>query len=299
MVKGRTNTATPKPNVTTAGKLSAMASKAASERGSDGVSMTQLVAELGKQRTSMIEDISALIRESITPLQASVSALTETVTGFHTRLNATEVLAGDNFAALNTAEKKIKYLEEQNATLLDRLEDLENRSRRANLRILNVPEDSEKGQSTVKFVSNMLMEVMPDVFDAPPELERAHRSLARKPAVGHPPRALVVCFHRFQEKEKALQWARTHDVQLGTNKLRVYPDLTTALVKRRAEFKDVKQLLYQKKVRFSLLHPARLRVEFDKQTFIFTSPKEAQQFYDSRIATYQPTERQEDQNDEN
>lgn len=98
------------------------------------------------------------------------------------------------------------------------------------MKILNVPEDSEKGQSTVKFISNMLMEGMPDVFDAPPELEGAHRSLAQKPAVGQPPRALAVCFHKFQEREKALQWARTHDVQLGPNKLRIYPDVTAALV---------------------------------------------------------------------
>src|SRR4029434_9749825 len=94
------------------------------------VSMSELVAELGKQRTSLKEDISALIQDSIAPLQASVNTLNETVTHFQTQLNATEALAGDNFTALNVAEKKINQLEEQNASLFDRLDDLENRSKR-------------------------------------------------------------------------------------------------------------------------------------------------------------------------
>ena len=145
------SSSTATPRTTVASKVAAMASHASEETLTPNeVSMSELVAELGKQRTSLKEDISALIQESIAPLQASVNTLNETVTHFQTsRLNATEALAGDNFTALNVAEKKINQLEEQNASLFDRLDDLENRSKRANLRILNVPEDSERGQPTV------------------------------------------------------------------------------------------------------------------------------------------------------
>ena len=251
----------------------------------EAVSVSQLVAELSKQRSSLKEDISALIQESIAPLQSSVNALTETVTGFQARLSATEVLAGDNFSAIFTADRKIKRLEEQNATLLERVDDLENRSRRANLRILNVPEDSEKGQYTVKFVSDLLMEAMgEEVFENPPELERVHRSPGQRPREGQPPRPFVVCFHRFQVKEKALRWARTHDVEFNGSKLRIYPDMSAGLVKKRAAFKNVKQLLYEKKIRFSLLHPAHLRVQFEDETLFFHSPEAAKVFYDRRVA---------------
>ena len=201
------------------------------------------------------------------------------------RLTATEVLAGDNFSAIFTADRKIKRLEEQNATLLERVDDRENRSRRANLRILNVPEDSEKGQYTVKFISDLLMEAMgEEVFENPPELERAHRSPGQRPREGQPPRPFVVCFHRFQVKEKALRWAQTHDVEFNGSKLRIYPDMSAGLAKKRATFKNVKQLLYEKKIRFSLLHPARLRVQFEDETLFFHSPEDAKVFYDRRVA---------------
>lgn len=47
------------------------------------------------------------------------------------------------------AEFSIRVLETQNQILLDRLDDLETRSRRANLRILNIPEDSKEGNDQV------------------------------------------------------------------------------------------------------------------------------------------------------
>lgn len=143
---------------------------------SDGITMTQLVDELAKQRASLKEDISTLIQESLVPLQTSMNALKETVDTFQQRLTAAESLAGDNFDKLFAAESAVKTLKTQNATLLDRIEDLENRSRRTNLRIINVPEDSEGTEDTVNFMSSMLMEITGNaVFVSAPILERAHR----------------------------------------------------------------------------------------------------------------------------
>ncbi|XP_053087339.1 uncharacterized protein LOC117596434 [Pangasianodon hypophthalmus] len=216
------------------------------------------------------------------PLQTSVNALTETLASFQSRLCATETLASGKFS-----EKAIKTLQEQNATLMDGVDDLENRSRRANLRILNVPErNSEKGQSTVKLVSEMLMEVVgQEGFEKPPELERGHRSLGPKPQEGRAPRPLALCSHTLQEKEKALRWARQNEAKYKGSTLRIYSDISADLARKRATFKNGKQLLYQKNVRFQLLHPARLRVHHEDETFLFNTPEEAQQFYSADCYT--------------
>lgn len=58
-----------------------------------------------------------------------MNALKETVDTLQQRLTAAESLAGDNFDKLFAAESAVKMLNTQNATLLDRIEDLENRSR--------------------------------------------------------------------------------------------------------------------------------------------------------------------------
>lgn len=54
-----------------------------------------------------------------------------------------ETTAGEKFEALSKAEKSITKLQALSATPADRIDDLENQSRRVNLRIMNVPEDGE------------------------------------------------------------------------------------------------------------------------------------------------------------
>lgn len=280
---------------TLAGKLAKMA---ASSKASDApglikeapetLSMSQLVAELEKQRASFREDMSALIRESVKPIQTSVDALRGTVNNFQGRLTAAESLAGENFERLTTTETTVKSLQAQNKLLQDRLDDIENRSRRVNLRIIGIPEGSEAGQSPTEFISGLLMECLGSgVLTKPPELERAHRSLAPKPKPGGRHRPFVICFHRFQEKEKVLRWARQHELKYRGAALRVYPDLCTATAKKRAAFNDIKQALYQKGVKFRLLFPARLQVSYGDETFSFETPADAHAFYKERLADKQ------------
>ncbi|RXN34987.1 putative transposase element L1Md-A101/L1Md-A102/L1Md-A2 [Labeo rohita] len=190
-------------------------------------------------------------------MQALVDTLHDTVNSFQSRLTSTEVIVGENFERLVAAESTINSLKAQNSLLMERLDDLENRSCRSNLRILNVPEGSESGNDPTVFDSEMLAEVMPEVFTSPPPLERAHRSLGPKPAAGNPASAFVM--------------------------LRVYPDLSNVLAKKRAAFNPAKQALYKEGIWFRLLYPARLKVTFKEDSFIFETPDDANDFYEKQV----------------
>lgn len=248
------------------------------------VAMDHLSAEFAKQRTTLKEDVSTLIQNAIKPIQDSLDSLQTTVTSFQKRLTSVESVAGDNFARLTVAESTIKTLQGQNQSLLDRCDDLENRSRRSNLRILNIPEGSENGKDPVKFMSDVLMEVMgPDVFSTPPELERAHRTPTSRAGQRSTPRTFLVCFSRFQQKEAALRWAKNHELKYQGATIRIYQDVSATLAKKRAAFNHIKQALYQKSIRFHQLYPARLRVMCDDDVFTFDSPDDAQKFFHQRF----------------
>lgn len=124
----------------------------------------------------------------------------------------------------------------------------------------------------------------PDVFSSPPELERAHRTPTFRPVQGASPRTFLVCFSRFQQKEAALRWGRNNELKYQGAIIRIYPDLNAALAKKRAAFNGIKGALYQKNVRFNLLYPARLRVMHGNDVHTFSSPDEAQRFYNQMIA---------------
>ena len=123
----------------------------------------------------------------------------------------------------------------------------------------------------------------PDVFPAPPELERAHRTPTVRTGHRKFPRTFLVCFSKFQQKEAALRWARNHELKYQDTIIRIYQDVSTALAKKRAAFNGVKRALYEKNVKFHLLYPARLRVMHRDDVLTFNSPDEAQKFYDEKL----------------
>lgn len=141
-------------------KLANMAKEAKSGKSNDSpITKSDLEALLNDQRESFKTDVAALINKSTESLKSLVDSLGQQVSSFNSRLAQTEVLAGENFEKLGEVETAVKTLQAQCGKLLDKVDDLENRSRRSNLRIINVPEGSEKGQDLAKFVSDLLMTV--------------------------------------------------------------------------------------------------------------------------------------------
>lgn len=182
------------------------------------------------------------------------------------RVTSLEITAGDNFEALSKVEKAVSELQAVNATPIDHNDDLENRPRRANLRVIHVPEGSEPNGDMVTFISTLLKDTMGNrVFATPPELDGAHRALMQKPNDGRPPRAIVVAFRRYRD--------RCVEMQYKGRALRLYPVLGA---KKRAAYKNVKSAPYQKGIPFRLLYPAGLRVSYGGETLMFETPSDAE-----------------------
>ncbi len=84
-------------------------------------------------------------------------------------------------------ETTVSTLKDQIQKLQEQQQDLENRTRRQNLRIIGIPEDAEKGRPT-DFMSGFFSEVLGKELP-----DRAHRTLAPKPRARDRPRAMIIC----------------------------------------------------------------------------------------------------------
>ena len=77
--------------------------------------------------------------------------------------------------------------------IMDKLDDLESRSRRNNLRIYGIPEDAElRSESVVALVDKWLQDELSVETDL--QVQRAHRALASKPKTGQPPWSIILNF---------------------------------------------------------------------------------------------------------
>jgi hypothetical protein len=97
---------------------------------------------------------------------------------------------------------------------------------------------------------------------------------------------MVVQMHYYQTREQILRlsYERGQLTYRGA-KISFYPDLSADLLRRRAAFLPVKKQLREAGVKYSLLHPARLRFVFNGKKLEFADPSKAAAFAKSNIST--------------
>lgn len=122
----------------------------------------------------LVNDLKNTIDEALALLAESVTKLCETMEGHSRRItNLEEALSSYSDRTVDL-EEMCASLKNSNKLLANTVDDLENRSRRCNLRVINLAEEVE-GTDPVEFMSGFFAEVLgSDLFPTPPILDRAH-----------------------------------------------------------------------------------------------------------------------------
>ncbi|KAJ4930647.1 hypothetical protein JOQ06_024956 [Pogonophryne albipinna] len=135
------------------------------------------------------------------------------------------------------SEAKETMIEMLNQThqMQEKMVDLEGRSRRNNVRIFGVPEETE-GESVTKYDEQLLSTELElqegNVINL--NIQRAHRALAQKPPPTATPRSIVVHFLQFETKEVILKKAWQKKI----------------MVQKRKSYLGIKKVLKDKGIRF-------------------------------------------------
>uniref|UniRef100_A0A3Q1C1U7 L1 transposable element RRM domain-containing protein n=1 Tax=Amphiprion ocellaris TaxID=80972 RepID=A0A3Q1C1U7_AMPOC len=173
--------------------------------------------------------------------------------------------------------------------LARKVDDLENRSRRSNLRLVGLPEFKEQGDMCAFLEKWILKTLGQDNFPQPPVIERAHR--VGGPIRGHAPgsrestarpRAVVMKFLNFADKVRVIQAARKKgNIFVDNNKVMFFPDLSSDLLKRRKVFDPVRKELASHSIRglrYGIIYPATLLVTVRGRRHTFDTKSGAETF---------------------
>lgn len=221
---------------------------------------SKILAELQKLREEN-RDGHTQTKLSLTKLEASMQELKGEMTKLEKRTTEAEKRIG---AAEDTGlrhQRAIRYLLHREMDLTARCEDLQNRSRRNNLRIYRVPEGSE-GKDVKAFVKELLQAVLQPMPDVNLQLERAHRSLTARPKnPAAAPRSLIVKFLDYSVKDTILRqaWSQKR-ILYKTEPIFFDHDYSPELQKKRAQVREVIKQLKQKNISAKCIYPAQLRI---------------------------------------
>lgn len=240
---------------------------------------------LAKALSVMTSNIIKVIDDKLSPLVETIYKNTTEIQAACKRLDEAEarLLAVENSA--ETQEPRIVELEKQVSALTESLDMAENYSRRLNIRVVGLPEDTETGQP-VEFFESWLPRVLKMTTKAGRiKLERAHRTLAPKPDPNRSPRSVLLRFHAFRDKQRAMEAARrvSQDGGLTYNGARVsfYSDFSSTVIKKRKAYDAVKQRLRERGLPYAMLFPATLQVTHGSSKKRFSTPEEVRAFIES------------------
>lgn len=202
------------------------------------------------------------------------------------RISDLEGFASDHESRIAALEKRCTELLETNKSTKRKLIDLENRSRRCNIKVTGLPEKVEKGNPT-QFVAELLPQLLgTNNFSSGLKVDRAHRI---GPSSAGRPRTMIAKIHHPPEKEKILKLARLQaPLTFNGARISVYPDFSPEVTEQRRAFDGAKKKLRDAGIKHGLLFPARLIFNRGTEQKIFQDATDAETFIDKFITSAAP-----------
>lgn len=222
----------------------------------------------------------------VDPIQSSLTSIQNSMTMLGEQVQLLEQRVGANEDIGHELVVRVKQLEKDNAYLLDKVDDLENRSRRSNLRFVGVQETAE-GDDMIGFMSRLIPQLLGrDAFPTPVIIERAHRSPTARQSDQVGPRSILINLLNFQDKVKILRIARDKKIlEFKGKRIFIYPDFSPDLTRRRRSFDPVKRKLRELNMKYFLRFPATLCVTVDGKQQRFLTHKDAEAVFMSTLTS--------------
>ncbi|XP_074476983.1 uncharacterized protein LOC141758997 [Sebastes fasciatus] len=219
--------------------------------------------DVKEEITNLQQEIDRKLTENHRELQTQQVSITEA----QTRIGELEEWKMD-------ANETLTAVWEQTCRMQGKLTDLEGRSRRNNIRVFGLLEDTE-GSSTSKYLEQLLSAELELPEGTNLQIQRAHRSLAPKPSQStDAPRSVVVNFLQFETKEMILRKAWQKKIHVGGKQLFFDHDYPTEIVQKRKAYAGIKKVLKEKGIRFQT-PLAKIRIHWNNGVKTYDSAREA------------------------
>lgn len=262
--------------------------KTTSQTSSAAASNEAILAAITSHGTELTK-VCTLVNELKKSMEGRLDSIEACLSTLQTKHREAEHRLGDMDEALSAADSRISALETTctelqaaNGLLRAKVNDLEGRSRRLNIRIAGVKEGEEGGRPT-DFVSRLIPDLLgKDNFAKPVKIDRAHRSLRPKPHANEPPRIIIARVHNDRDLFNIFRLCRQQaPLRYHGERVSIFPDYTAEVSSQRQAFNTVRKRLMDAGAKCSLRFPAKLQVAHNDTVKVFHTPAEAERFANS------------------
>uniref|UniRef100_H3ATG2 L1 transposable element RRM domain-containing protein n=1 Tax=Latimeria chalumnae TaxID=7897 RepID=H3ATG2_LATCH len=217
-----------------------------------------------------------IIRADIAEIRGGLDSLTHRVGTVEVKLGKLDGANEDHEVHISRLEEDLAHHTRFAGETWDRVQDLENRSRRNNTRVLGVPEGAEGNDvSGPALLLTMLRDCLPLDAAESIEVERAHRTLGPRPSSDQWPRPIIACLLQFQDQERILRLAReSGELHWRGRRIMIFLDMSRELATQRKLFMPAQHRCMELGLHYALQYSAVLRVTINGRQRRFEDPEE-------------------------
>ncbi|CAH2252641.1 Hypothetical predicted protein [Pelobates cultripes] len=238
--------------------------------------------ELSSSKYSEAPVTERSLHKMLQGLRATITADFHRITGdlrkeisnIGDRTNHLENKTDELCIAHNEVVDKVQKLSEENSLLRDKLADMEDRSRRQNIRFRGIPDDvtQEALPAHILSICNTLVPGLPNSAWA---YDRMHRLPRPAHLPKEVPKDVIVRFHYFAHKETLLAAARKAlTLPEPHQRIALFADLSAATMEKRRSFITVTKTLRNNNVAYKWGYPTKLIIWRQGRNHIATDPTE-------------------------
>lgn len=221
-------------------------------------------------KLTKIEQVGKDNDVKLTAIQTELTTLAASLIAIKSDVESLKTAVKSNSHKLNEHSKALQAME-------FKLADMEDRSRRCNVRVTGLDEGIE-GSNATQFLLHSLPKWFPTLDVAQIEIVSAHRIYNANGRNRGTNRTLIFNVLRYSSRQAILRAARKDPLAINGRNIRFSPDYSNFTVKRRQGFQQAMSTARAKGLDFFLLYPATLKIKDGAQLKTFTSAKEAEDF---------------------
>ncbi|CAH2285560.1 Hypothetical predicted protein [Pelobates cultripes] len=228
--------------------------------GSDSTALERIEDRLGNLTASMAtkDDLKSLTTAIQDTLRAEIAGIRSEVASHAGRISRMEEAAEALMVRQTSADTAIARQGTMLLSMRRHLEDLDNRGRRCNIRILGVPEDEGTAENVVDILTEIFQTILQPTSPEHIEFERAHR-ITRPRSLEDGPRDLICCLHSFPVKDTIMRKARERPTwPYRGAQVALYNDLSPITLEARGALRPVTAALRDRNISYKWGFPFAL-----------------------------------------
>lgn len=238
-----------------------MANKSPDQAPATAAQIKEMLSEMKHTLQSDIKQLSTDLSKEIRDLGDRTAQLEEKMGEFTEAHN-------DLADSYNTTQKELDRLTEK-------VTDLEDRSRRNNIRLRGISE-SVLPRDLESHITDLLKVIMPDLHALERAIDQIHRVPKPRAAPDNVPRDVLARFVFYQTKDKLLSLARKKDNwPKQYQHLEIYMDLAPATLIKRKAFAETTKILRHNSIPYRWGYPVKLIVQRNGTYTTFSAAEDA------------------------